>query len=351
MKEHDLVFTPKSIFILLLLMSIMLVTSITYAQELQSSGVENTNQEELEANTPAYNAWMLAIQYRFDELPEGAEIVQDPPILKQIANLRGDELRYFLDSIQAINQVQNTLFPPASPNSKGDMGMIISEQRKLVDIVTANVFSTTGGNDTSLTKLSERDQVYVSELQTILEAIVKGNGDTFFTANYLAYRTEIIPFIENTGAELFSPSHEAMDKYIEYFGSENKQLTDLDPTSESRQGCSITNTVENWPSESSLYYGNTGSSWYEGQESDPNQTDCDIWIRYYMGPTVHYGQISAGTSSAQCVLDKINQLTGDWSNSMIYNYVQYGKVRVTSGWPLGCNTTGSDLMSATKWRP
>lgn len=347
MKEQDLVYAPKSIFVLLLLMSIMLVTSITYAQELQSGGVENTNQEKTETDTPAYNAWMLAIQYRFDELPEEAEIVQDPPILKQIANLRGDELRYFLDSIQAINQVQNALFSPASPNSEEDMGMTISEQRELVDIVTANVFSTKGENDTSLLKLNERDQVYVIELQTILEAIVRGDEDTFFTTNYLAYRAEIIPFIEDTDAELFNPSQETVDEYLKYFGIDDEQSVDLSLNHTLRAACTPEYTIDNWPSKSATFSGNTGSSWREAKAHD--QSDCDIFVSYYMGNTAHYGVISANTSPAQCVLDKTNQLRGSWSGN--FNNIQYGKKTVTWGWPLGCNTTGNDLRSGTKWRP
>lgn len=347
MKRQDIIFTRKSMFVLLLLTSIMLFTSIAYAQELQSKSgeIESTNhQEGIQANTPVYDAWMLAVQYRFDELPEDAEIVQNPLILEQIAYLRGDELRYFLDSIQAINRVENTLFPPSSPNSQEDTEMTISEQRKLVDIATANVFSQRKEQET---KLNEREQVYVTELQAILDAIVKGNGDTFFTANYLEYRAEIISFIEDTGAKLFDPSQEAVDAYLEYFGIDDEQFVDLSLNLALRASCTKTYTIDNWPSKSTTYSGNTGSSWREAKAHDQN--DCDIFISYYMGSTPHYGVISANTSSAQCVLDKTSQLRGSWSGN--FNNVQYGKNTVTWGWPFGCNTTGNALRGATKWRP
>ena len=357
MKKWDLVFAPKRILVLLLLLlllfSIMLGASITYAQELQSGSRQEENARHVEeANTDkVYKVWMLAVRYKFEETIEEQEIAHDPSIMKEIASLRGDDLGYFLDSIEAINQVQTIMFPPSSPDSKPTASITVSEESELVKIVTVNVFSAEK-EDIDLAERSERDQAYATELQAILNAIVKGNGNSFFTVKYLEYRARIIPFIEDTGTELFNPSQEAINSYLEYFGIDEAESVDLDPNHTQAFGCPTTNTIDNWPSKSSIYSGNTGSSWYEGSSSDQN--DCDIWIRYYMGAPIggpHYGQISAGTTSAQCVLDKTAQLRGDWSGSLIYNYVQYGKNTVTWWWPLGCNTTGSALMSGTKWRP
>jgi hypothetical protein len=346
MKKQTLLFGLKSKFILFLLVSITLGVSFSYVQALHAvpEGVQSEKEADVDI---VYDAWMLAVRYRFEETAEEYPVAHDPTIMEMIASLRGDELRYFLDSIEAINQVQTIMFPPSFPEVEQTNGLALPKERELVEIVTDVVFSK-GGEDADLTQLGKQEQAYILELQTILEAIVKGNGDTFFNTEYLEYRARIIPFIEDTNAELFNPSQEAVDSYMNYFGIDDEQSNDLD-LNRTLASCSTTNTIDNWPSKSSIYSGNTGSAWYEGKASDQN--DCDLWVRYYMGPAPHYGQISAGTSSAQCVLDKTSQLRGDWSGSMIYNYVQYGKNTVTWWWPLGCNTTGSALMSATKWRP
>ncbi len=320
----------------------MLGVSVVYVQALQ---VESGNIQSEEVFNTVYDAWMLAVRYKFEETPAEYDITRDPK-MKMIANLRGDDLHYFLDSVEAINQVQTTIFPPSSPYTEQTKGMTVSEEGRLVEIVTANVFATEKG-DGNLEGLSEQEQAYITELQTILNAIIEGYGDEFFTAKYLEYRTKIIPFIEDTDAELFNPSQKTIDSYLEYFDIGNEQSVDLDPNRTLTSGCSTTNTIDNWPSKSSVFSGNTGSSWYEGKASDQN--DCDIWVRYYMGSIPYYGRVSANTSAAQCVLDKTPQLRGDWSGN--FNIIQYGKITVTWWWPFGCNTTGNALRSATKWRP
>lgn len=347
MKKRDIAFGYKALIVLLLVTGLILMVSVAYAQELRSGAVLKGNATyQAEPNIEKiYQAWMLAVRYRFEET---VEETHDPDILEEIASLRGDNLGYFLDSIEAINQVQTTMFPPSSMDSEWVESLTLSEERELVEIVTATVFLT-GRDSESITELSEREQAYIDSLLTFLTAIARDEGDSVFDAKYLEYRARIIPFIEDTGLELFNPSQEGIDKYLEYFQIDDVQTVDLDPSDAPEAECSITKTVDNWPSKSSSYYGTTGSSWYETMET--SQTDCDIWVRYYMGGALHYGQISAGTSSAQCVLDKTSQLAGDWTSSMIYNYVQYGKNTVTWWWPFGCNTTGSALMSATKWRP
>lgn len=337
----------------------MLDRSLLFAQDLQPQPDQLENEElvEEQANkAKMHKAWELAVRYRFEELVEEQEIAHDPDIIRDIAGLRGDDLGYFLDLIEAINQVETTVFTPISLDSLDSaeaVSITISEERKLVEIVIANIFSNKIAN-VDLTKLSGHEIAYLEALQPVLNTIAQGRGDLIFPENYLAYRTGIISFIEDTDAELFSFSQETIDNYLKYFNITDKELVDLNPNRTDVQiyaptSCSTTNTIDNWPAKSSTYSGNTGSAWYEGKASD--QSDCDIWVRYYMGPTVHYGRVSAGTSAAQCVLDKTSQLRGDWSGSNVYNYVQYGKVTVTWWWPFGCNTTGSALMSATKWRP
>ena len=357
MKKWNSAFAPKNVFFLLLLISIILSTSIAYAQQSQpgSQNQEITWHEESSTIDLAHDAWMLAVRYRFEETLEDHAVAHDPTILSEIASLRGDKLRYFLDSNEAINQVETTMFPPASPDSLEEQQAVsmtyitLAEERELVEIATAMVFSEEK-NAAALTDLHERERAYVENLQAILKALAEDKADSLFTAEYLAYRTTIIPFIESTGAELFNPSQQYVDMYQEYVGIDGgRETKGSEPSSTQSSRCSTTNTTDNWPSKSPIYSGNTGSTWYYRKAS--GQNDCDIWVRYYMGGALHYGQISAGTSSAQCVLDKTEQLAADWSESRVYNYVQYGRNRVEWGWPLGCSTTGYALMTATKWRP
>ncbi len=239
MKKHAFMFAYKSKFIFLLLVSMMLGVSVAYAQILQVESESIQSEGGLSVNA-VYDAWMLAVRYKFEEIPVEYDITRDPK-MKMIANLRGDDLRYFLDSVEAINQVQTTIFPPSSPYTEQVEGMTVSEERRLVEIVSANVFTTEKGAG-SLEGLNEQEQAYVTELQTILNAIIKGYGDEFFTAKYLEYRTEIIPFIEDTDVELFNPSQKTIDSYLEYFGIDSEQSVDLDPNRTLAARCSTTNT-------------------------------------------------------------------------------------------------------------
>lgn len=338
----------KSMVILCLLITMMLGTSLVYAHSAQLVS-ELPAMEERIVNETIYDAWLLAVRYSFEPIAENYDITQDSK-MESIANLRGDDLRYFLDSREIINLVQTLTFPPSSPNSSNEMeAMTVAEQRSLVEMATNKVFFSRVETE-GLSNLDELSRSFVLNLQSYLQALVEGEGDTLFTAQYLRHRTEIISFIENTGARLLDPNPQFLDSYLEYFDIEDKQEIHLDPGYMPESTCQTTNTIDNWPSKSSSFVGNTGSSWYEGKASDQN--DCDIWVTYYMGPTLHYGKVSANTSAAQCVLDKTTQLRGDWTGSSVYfNNIQYGKITVTWWWPFGCNTTGDALRSATKWQP
>lgn len=333
-----------------LLVFMMLGASLAYAQAVQFDSrvaqIEHSQHEDV-----AYDAWILAVRYNFEPIAEEYEVNFDPK-MRAIASLRGDGLRYFLDFMQAINQVQTSLFLPLLPDSVQAQGLTISEHRELLEIVTANVFLD-GTGIIYPRELSERDQAYVMDLQTLARAIVDGTGDEFFTAEYLKYRAELKAFIGHTGAELLNPSPEYLDAYLEYFDIENEEALDLELNGSVQTfHCYDTvHTIDNWPAKDSTFAGETGWTWYEAKASD--QTDCDIWVSYYMGPALHYGRISAGTSPAQCVLSKFSQLRADWTGNfpVYFNNVQYGKTRVTFPWPFGCSTTGEAVRAGTKWRP
>lgn len=340
MGKQVFTFLIKNRFVILLIGGILLGISNAYVHaqvepEDINSGIK---QDEV------YEVWLLATRYKFEVVPSGYDQELDSKN-EMIASLRGDNLRNFLDFIEAVNQAQNTVFPPSSPNSKPPEIISVTEEKRLVEMVLANVFDAVDYGDSE--DLNELEWEYVLELQTILETIIEGDEDKVFSEKYLNYRRDIILFIEDTDIGLFTPSQRAVKSYLEYFDIENEQSIDLDPNPTLAAGCSVTNTIDNWPSKSTVFSGNTGSSWHDGIASD--QTDCDIWVRYYMGSTPHYGIVSANTSDAQCVLDKTAQLRGDWTGN--FNNVQYGRNTVTWWWPLGCNTTGNSLRAGTKWRP
>lgn len=348
MRSQDLIFKLKwQSLILLLSVGLMVSASMAFAQESQrkSGQGEGFAREESQSKGSAYNAWILAVRYRFEEIPGNYDINQDPK-MGEIWSLRGDDLRYFLDFIEAINQVQNIMFPPSSSENTRTQSITLDEERELIGIVTEDVFFR-GANNRTIQASSEHDKVYVAELSMILNAILNGDGDKFFTSEYLQYRTGIIAFIEDTGSKLFNPSEEAIDHYFEYFSINKEEVMDISPNLAPEAACEITYTIDNWPAKSTIFSGNTGTSWREAKAHD--QTDCDIFVSYPMGTTPQYGRISANTSSAQCVLDNSPQLRGAWVGN--FNNVQYGKVTVTWVWPFGCHTTGNALRQATKWRP
>jgi hypothetical protein len=294
MKRQNSTFKPKiHVFTLLLLAGLIVGTSMTSAQELQlkPARVASFEREENPSTNVAYNAWRLAVRYRFEEIPDNYDINRDPK-MGEIWGLRGDGLRYFLDFIEAINQVQTIMFPPSSSSSAPTQSMTLHEERELIEMVTDRIFFR-GLNTQRMQVLSEHDKAYVAELEMILNAIVEDVGDSFFTPEYLQYRAEIIPFVEATGAELFNPSQEAIDRYLEYFGIDDEQPVDLDPNRTPLASCTTTYTIDNWPAKSTIFSGNTGSSWREAKANDQN--DCDIFVSYAMNTTPQYGRISANT--------------------------------------------------------
>jgi hypothetical protein len=328
-------------------MFVMVFSFITVAindNEIHAQESQNPRFEESIGSDTIYNTWILAVRYRFEEISDNYSINQDPK-MKAIWNLRGNDLHYFLDFIEAINWVQTIVFPASSSNSESVQNITLAAERELIEVVTAQVFSS-DLDAQNKEDLSETDKVYITELEIVLNAILQGDGDRYFTPEYLQYRDNIIPFIEDTDAELFNPSQEAVDEYLKYFGIKDEQSADLS-LNQVLQSCTTVYTINNWPAKSATFSGNTGSSWREARAHDQN--DCDIFVSYYMGSTPYYGRVSANTSSAQCVLDKTSQLRGAWVGN--FNNVQYGKITVTWGWPFGCNTTGNALRSATKWRP
>ncbi len=166
-----------------------------------------------------YEAWTLAVRYKFEEISGEHEA---EPILKAIAKLQGDEIRYFLDSVEAINQVQTTMFPPGSSKEvKPVKIMTPAEERHLVDIVTESVFSK-GDQSIDSLDLNAQEQTYVRELRERLRAIVGGDGDTLFSAEYLAYRTKVIRFVEETGTQLFDPSPETLERFLKFDAAESE---------------------------------------------------------------------------------------------------------------------------------
>lgn len=349
MKTHDLIITFKVLLLFALLLSsgFVLNPPAIFAQRMQ---IEPGQPEIVKIEEPPnmdllFNVWMLAVRYRFEEIPDNYDISQDPK-MQEIWNLRGNDLRYFLDSIEAINQVQNAMFPPVASDTETASSITLAQEYKLIEIVTESLFAK--GSETQNSKrLSESDKAYIKELGMVLNAIMRGDGDGSFTQEYLEYRDQIIPFIEDTEAKLFNPSQKFVDNFLEYYALDDEQSIDLSLNPTPLADCTTTYTIDNWPSQSSAFSGNTGSSWAEAKAHD--QSDCDIFVSYYMGSIPHYGVISANTSSAQCVLGKNPQLRGSWSGN--FNRVQYGEISVTWGWPVGCSTTGNALRGATKWRP
>ena len=222
----------------LLLVSVAFGISMVYSQPLAHPQV-NGNVELDEKEEPfegAYDMWYLALRYNFEEITE--ENTYDS-VMKEIADLRGDRLRYFLDFLQARRQTEMAMscigaYPPM---------MTISGNWELHQIITATIFPDVveAYNHRSF---KEDELAYATQLQEVVGAILAGNGDDFLDSTYVeAIRPTMISFTEDTGVGLFGAEYaESIFDYLEQNGVSLSQLSGGDNT---LSFCDQINTADN----------------------------------------------------------------------------------------------------------
>ena len=293
-----------------------------------------------------YSIWNLAVRYRLENVADTDYSFENDPKMHKIWALRGTDLRYFLDFAEALNIARSETF---GPSLNTDIPMTLEREQKIVASVSSDVFGFAADNviQGENAKLNGLEVTYATKLRKILLSILTRNENQYFTAEYLKYRSAVIHYVDETNARIFGPStDEDVIAFSKYLNKEHLNYANGPKLSLAATDTCITRTNNNWPTKGWATPSNSGSSWYYG--NNPDDSDCDIYVKYYTGGST-WGHLHATTSDGQCVLNKFDQFAAYMSGN--FNHVQYGKVRVTWRWPIGCDTTEYAVMVGTRLGP
>lgn len=182
------------------LVAIALIT-ILGAVVWRSESKDNLSKQQVQ------NAWELSYSYYTTEI--GDKMLPQVPFMKDIWELRGEQLRYFVDFNEAMRSATSDL-PSREP------WLNQAESDWFGHYVRYHIFAEGVAPDD--VELSDSNLKFVAEYMTIVQAVVAGEGDEHFNADYLSQRPVVVELVEKHDLRLFT--REAIEFFSDYFDGE-----------------------------------------------------------------------------------------------------------------------------------
>lgn len=277
--------------------------------------------------------WELSSRYYTEESGHASRM-EDISFMVDIWELRGEELRYFADFNEAM-RIASDIFPSGS-----------TEWLEQEDLDWSNLYirQTVFGEDVDVAEREHSQLVgeFVATYLEIVQAVVDGKGDAFFSAEYLSERPIVIELVDKHNLKLFTPETiTLLAEEIE--GAKSKSDTESSSTSEA--------SCLTIPKNHTVFAGN--SSWgyvgidYAIAKQSWSGGDCDTYILYQVGsPNLNWDWVDATHSDAQCAIWAYSGYLGARipSNTQ-FRYVIFGS-KATAWW--GCGASVSILRDHTR---
>ena len=124
--------------------------------------------------------------------------------LKEIHSLRGEELSLFLDYVEIFNQVERDVFSPDQSLKLTNSYPNLARSEFLASIVTERLFSQSS-QDLAGYNLNTMELAFVEQLEEKVQKITDGDETCLFSESYLAYRKDVVAFVDVSNAEAFDP--------------------------------------------------------------------------------------------------------------------------------------------------